>query len=203
MTPANVEQPRLSTASHRRLRVALLGVWILVTAATAYLFIFQREAVQNELRDAMSASMFAAGFIYFILGSLRGFTLLPAAPLLVLGIAFFPPFPLFLLTLGGILVSSAIIYWFFGSLHLEEVMTQRYAQGVDRVKSLLHQRELPVIIAWCLFPVTPTDLMVFICGVLRVNFKKTMLGVAIGAGLNCGIYIFLGDALLRFSGLKV
>ena len=81
MTLPLAEPARLSTTNHRRLRNTLLGVWIAVIAVTAYLFLFQREAVQTELHDAMSASMFAAGFIYLVLGSLRGFTLLPAAPL--------------------------------------------------------------------------------------------------------------------------
>ncbi|MEI6339666.1 MAG: VTT domain-containing protein [Verrucomicrobiota bacterium] len=203
MTPATPEPPGLSSANQRRLRLALLGVWVLVIAAVAYLFLFYREAIQSELRDVMSASMLVAGFVYLLLSSLRGFTMMPAAPLLVLGIAFFPPLTLFLLTLAGILISSAIIYWFFGSLHLEEVFTLRYPRMMHRVKGLLHRRELPVIIAWCFFPVTPTDLLVFVCGVLRVSFKKTILGVAIGAGANCGIYIFLGDHLLRLSGMKV
>jgi len=203
MTPTPAEPPSLSSANQRRLRLALLSVWVLVIGATAYLFLFQRAAIQNELRDVMSVSMFFAGFIYLLLGSLRGFTMFPAAPLLVLGIAFFPPLTLFLLTLAGIMISSAIIYWFFGSLHLEEVFNLRYPRMMDRVKSLLHRRELPVIIAWSFFPLTPTDLLVFVCGVLKVDFKKTMLGVAIGAGANCGIYIFLGDHLLRLSGMKV
>lgn len=195
--------PAPPAAGHRRNRVILLTVWAVVAGATAWVFFFRREAVQEELREAMSVSMFAAGFLYLLLSSLRGFTFMPAAPLLLLGIAFFPPVPLFVLTLAGILVSSAIIYWFSGSLHLEEVFSKRYAQLMERVNTLLHERELPVITAWCLFPVTPTDLMVYVCGVLRIDFKKTMLGVAIGAGINCAVVIFLGDQILRFFGLKV
>jgi uncharacterized membrane protein YdjX (TVP38/TMEM64 family) len=189
-------------AAHRRNRIILLGVWVLVVIATAWVFLFHREAVQRELQQAMSVSLFAAGFLYLLLSSLRGFTFMPAAPLLLLGIAFFPPVPLFILTLTGILISSAIIYWFSGSLHLEEVFSQRYARMMERVNALLHRRELPVITAWCLFPITPTDLMVYVCGVLRIDFKKTMLGVAIGAGLNCAVVIFLGDQILRFFSLK-
>lgn len=183
--------------------MVLLVTWLVSVGITMFLFFFRREAVQEELHNAMSASMLAAGFIYLLLSSLRGFTLMPAAPLLLLGIVFFPPFPLFLLTFAGILISSAIIYWFSGSLRLEEIFAARYARMMERIKLLLRERELPVIIAWCLFPVTPTDLLVYVCGALRVDFKKTLLGVAIGAGANCAVVIFLGDWLLRIFRLKV
>lgn len=178
-------------------------VWVVTVASTIYLFAFQRAAVQRELHEAMSTSMFAAGFIYLLLSSLRGFTLLPAAPILLLGIAFFPLFPLFLLTLAGILFSAAIIYWFSEALHLEELFTEKYAHSMERLKLLLKDRELPVIIAWGIFPFTPTDLIVYVCGVLRIDFKKCLLGVGIGAGINCAVVIFLGDYLFRFFGLKV
>jgi uncharacterized membrane protein YdjX (TVP38/TMEM64 family) len=197
----------LETKPHKpfasRHRPVLLTLWVVAVAATLYLFVFQRDAVQHELQTAMSTSMFAAGFIYLMLSSLRGFTLLPAAPLLLLGIAFFPPFALFVLTLTGILCSAAVTYWFSESLHLEEIFTKRHALAMTRLKSLLQYRELPVIIAWGIFPLTPTDLIVYVCGVLRVDFKKCLLGVAIGAGANCAVVIFLGDYLLRFFGLKV
>jgi uncharacterized membrane protein YdjX (TVP38/TMEM64 family) len=189
-------------ASHHRKRVILLAIWVLTAGAVLWVFFFHRTAIQEELKEAMSASMVAASFLYLILSSLRGFTFIPAAPLLVLGIAFFPPVPLFVLTLLGILFSSAIIYWFSGSLHLEEVFAKRYVRFLDRVRTLLEKRELPVITIWCLLPVTPADLMVYMCGVLRINFAKTMLGVAIGCGLNCAVVIFFGDQILRFLQVK-
>lgn len=198
--PIEVPSRKSFVARHRPL---MLVLWVAVVAAATYLFIFEREATQRELREAMSTSLFTAGFLYLLLGGLRGFTFLPAAPLLLLGVAFFPPVLLFVLTLAGILISSAIIYWFSESLHLEEVFNERYAQMMAKLKGLLQHRELPVITAWCLFPVTPTDLIVYVCGVLRVDFRKCMLGVAIGAGANCAVVIFLGDYLLRLFGLKV
>lgn len=193
--------PRSRAASWTR-RI-LLGLWVLAIITTIYLFVFQRTLVQRELHEAMSTSMFAAGFIYLLLSSLRGFALLPAAPILLLGIAFFPLFPLFLLTLAGILFSAAIIYWFSEALHLEELFNEKHARSMERLKTLLKDRELPVIIAWGILPFTPTDLIVYVCGVLRVDFVKCMLGVGIGAGINCAVVIFLGDYLFRFLGLKV
>jgi hypothetical protein len=38
--------------------------------------------------------------------------------------------------------------------------------------------------------------------VFRVRFWKCLVGVAIGEGAICGIYIFLGDSLLRTMGWR-
>jgi uncharacterized membrane protein YdjX (TVP38/TMEM64 family) len=194
--------PPAAPPNHRGKRLALLAIWGLVTAVTAWVFLFHREAVQQELRTAMSASVISAGLIYLVLSSLRGFALIPAAPLLLTGIAFFPPLPLFILTLAGILISAGIIYWFSGALHLEEIFSKRSPGIMDRINRLLAKRELPVIIGWSLFPITPTDLLVYVCGILRIDFKKTLLGVGIGAGANSAIVIFLGDHILRLLNLK-
>jgi uncharacterized membrane protein YdjX (TVP38/TMEM64 family) len=63
---------------------------------------------------------------------------------------------------------------------------------------LLQRHELPVIIGWSFFPLAPTDLICYVCGGLRVNFPKFLLGVLIGEGTICAIYIFLGGEALRW-----
>jgi uncharacterized membrane protein YdjX (TVP38/TMEM64 family) len=44
--------------------------------------------------------------------------------------------------------------------------------------------------------------MVYMCGVLRISFAKTMLGVAIGCGINSAVVIFLGDQIFRVFNFK-
>ena len=99
--------------NHRKFRIALLTLWAVVITATVCLFLFQREAVQRELHDAMSASMLTACGIYLLLGCLRGFTLIPATSLVLVGVAFFPPVTLFILTLIGnlVFVLKVSSYW--------------------------------------------------------------------------------------------
>jgi uncharacterized membrane protein YdjX (TVP38/TMEM64 family) len=64
--------------------------------------------------------------------------------------------------------------------------------------SLLERYELPIIIGWSFFPLVPTDLICYVCGTLRVNFWKCLLGVTIGESAICAAYIFLGDFALRY-----
>jgi len=146
--------------------------------------------------------MLVGGTAYLILGCIRGFTLIPSTSLILLAIAFFPPGPLFVLTLAGILVSSASIYYFAEVLAIDELLRRRHAASFDRVKGLLARYQLPVIIGWSFFPLAPTDLVVYLCGIMRVSLLKCLVGVAIGEGAISALYIFGGDQFLRLLQLK-
>jgi uncharacterized membrane protein YdjX (TVP38/TMEM64 family) len=69
---------------------------------------------------------------------------------------------------------------------------------VERLRKLLLRRELPIVIAWSFFPLAPTDLVCYVCGALKVDLKKCLMGVALGEGAICAIYIFIGDQALAW-----
>ena len=196
--------PRASARSawRQRVRGLLLALWVATLASAIYVVAFNREFVQGGLASATSASALAGAAIFLFFGSVRGFTLVPSTALIVVAIPFFPPGRLFALTMAGILISAASIYWFAEALHLEELLARRQQQQVARLSRLLERYELPVIIGWSVFPFVPTDLMCYVCGVLRVNFAKYLLGVGIGEGVICAAYIFVGDQAARWLELK-
>jgi uncharacterized membrane protein YdjX (TVP38/TMEM64 family) len=162
-----------------------------------FLALFRRDVIASHLATATAASMAAGGALYLALGCLRGFTLIPATSLVLMGVVVFPPAPLFVLTLAGILVSSASVYYFAEALHLDELLERRHAAHVNRVRTLLNRHGLPIIIGWSFFPFAPTDLICYLSGVLRISIVTCLVGVAIGEGAICAIYIFLGDFVLR------
>jgi uncharacterized membrane protein YdjX (TVP38/TMEM64 family) len=161
--------------------------------AALYLALFHRDVIVDRLRVTTEASMIAGGALYLALACLQGFTLIPATSLLIIGLLFFPPVPLFFLTMAGALISSASIYYFSGALHLEELLQRKHADQIDRVRTLLDRHGLPIIIAWAFFPLTPTDLICYLSGVLRISICKMLLGVAIGKGAIVAIYLYLGS----------
>jgi uncharacterized membrane protein YdjX (TVP38/TMEM64 family) len=184
------------------LRRLLVLVWLAVIITALYLFFFHREAIQDRLESATSASMLVGGSAYLLRGCIRGFTLIPSTSLVLLAVAFFPPAPLFALTLAGIVVSSACIYYFAEALGIDNVLQRRHAAQFNRVRTLLVRYELPAIIGWSFFPLAPTDLVVYLCGIMRVSLAKCLVGVAIGEGTICAVYIFGADRLLRLLELK-
>jgi len=182
--------------THARLRRVLGIAWLAGVAVALYLVVFHRDFIAGRLAAATTRSMVAGGLVYLVLGSLRGFTLIPATSLVLVGIVFFPPWPLFALTLVGILVSSASIFYFSEALHIEELLTAQHAGKLDRLRGLLNRYGLPAIAAWAFFPLAPTDLVCYLAGVLRIRIGVLLLGVAIGEGAICALYIFLGHAAL-------
>jgi len=183
--------------THAALRRVLGLAWLLGAGAALYLALFHRDVIVDRLRAASAESLVAGGAFYLLLGCLRGFTLIPATSLVLIGMMFFPPASLFVLTLVGILVSSASIFYFAEALHLDELLLARHARRIDRVRALLDRYGLPIVIGWAFFPLAPTDLIVYLAGVVRMRAWMCLLGVAIGEGGICAIYIFGGDWLLR------
>jgi uncharacterized membrane protein YdjX (TVP38/TMEM64 family) len=186
----------------RSLRYLGLATWSLLVPLCVYLYLFRRSYIQDGLQDALSTSMFLGYTAYLILGCVRGFTLIPSTNLVLLAVPFFAPWPLFVLTLFGILISSVSIYFFSESLNLDEYFEGKHKARVDRMKVVLQRNPLPIIIGWSFFPLAPTDLICYVCGILKVNFLRFVLGVLIGEGTICGIYIFLGRSLLQVLNLR-
>ncbi len=191
--------PGSKIARRRRL---LAAAWLVVVAAGLYAFLFKRAALHDALSDASSTSFLAAAALYLAFGCLRGFTLMPSTTLVLLAVPFFPPHWLFALTIVGILVSSTSIYFFAEALHLDDVFAGLHSARMTRLKAAMARYELPVIIAWSFFPLAPTDLICYACGVFGVRFWKCLIGVAIGEGAICATYIYFGDWVLRIVHWK-
>lgn len=182
---------------HFQMLYYFIVAWILLVAGGFYVYFSSPDFFHSILKYAASFSMAWAYALYFILGSVRGITLIPSTYFIILGLFFFPPLPLFFLTLSGILVSSAFTYFFSEWLHLDEFFEKRYHERIARIKTALQKNELPIIIGWSFFPFLPTDLICYVCGTLKIDFGKFMLGVLIGESATCAIYIFGGNYLLR------
>ena len=179
-------------------RTLILVLWLaLLAGALLYLYLSSRCARELFLRLSARRRRGRTRPIS-ALGCLRGFTLIPATYLVVAGMLVLPPLPLYLLTLAGIVVSSAAVYYFAEAMQLDRFFERRYAPQVGRLRALLTRRELPIVIAWSFFPIAPTDLVCYVCGALKVDLKKCLLGVTIGEGTICAIYIFLGAQALAW-----
>ena len=175
----------------RRRRFIVL-LWIALLSGALYLYFFHaREflSVATRFADAPPAWAYLG---YLTLGCIRGFTLVPATYLVVAGLLIFPPWPLFALTLAGILVSSTAVYRFAEAMQFDSFFRRRYPAQLSRLTTLLRRRELPIVVAWSFLPIAPTDLVCYVCGALKVDLRKCLLGVALGEGAICAIYIFAG-----------
>jgi uncharacterized membrane protein YdjX (TVP38/TMEM64 family) len=180
------------------MRVRLV-LWLLFVAAFVLLYWTRAATWGSEFRDVAASSLLLGYSLYLLLGCVRGFTLIPAANLVLLAIPIFPPLPLLVLTLVGILVSSASIYAFAGSLHLAEYFEQKHAEKVAGVRAALARNPTTIVMVWSFFPLAPTDLICYVCGAMRISFRRFMLGVLAGEGAICALYIFAGRGLWTYG----
>ena len=180
-----------------RIRYSLFALWLLIVVGALYLYFFQREAVQTELRNALSASLWIAVAAYLLIGALRAFTLVPATFPLLIAMPFFDPWVLLALTLPCIAISSSICYFFAEAIHMDELFERKYLKQIRRLKELLQSYQLPIIIGWSFMLFLPTDLICYVCGTLKINYKKFLFGVVVGEGTVYGTYLFLRDWALR------
>lgn len=173
-------------------------MWLLIVGGALYLYFFERAFIENELKGAFSTSLVVGSIVYFLLGSFRAFTLVPATFLLVMGLPFFPPVLLFMITMAAVIVSSSICYFFAEALHMDELFERNHPKEIRKLKQWLGGRyQMPIIIGWSFMMFLPTDLICYVCGTLRINFPKFILGLLIGEGSVYAIYIYAADYFLR------
>ena len=173
-----------------------LAIWVLFVAAFAFLYFRYSSLFGTELTQLAASSVWLAYAVYVFLGALRGFALIPVTNLVVLAIPLFQPVPLLVLTLVGIAISSACIYAFAGSLKLGEYLERKHARHIERLQNALRRNPTSIVTAWSFIPIVPTDLICYVCGVMKISFRRFMLGVLVGEGAICAIYIFAGASLL-------
>jgi uncharacterized membrane protein YdjX (TVP38/TMEM64 family) len=182
-------------------RCLMIVGWLALVAGALYVYFYHPAVIGSTIQRAASVSTFWAYTLYLILGCMRGFTLIPTTYLLLLGIVFLPPMPLFVLTMIGTVVSSAAIYYFAASFRLRDYFERKNKKQIAAIESGLQQYELPVIIGWSFFPILPTDVVCYVSGMMKVNITKVLLGIFIGEGICSAMYIFFGQSLFRFLGI--
>jgi polyvinyl alcohol dehydrogenase (cytochrome) len=177
-------------------RALRLGVWVVFAVAFAFLYYRYSSLFGAELTQLAASSVWLAYALYVVLGALRGFALIPVTNLVVLAIPLFQPVPLLALTLIGIAISSACIYAFADSLKLGQYLERKHARHIERLQNALRRNPTSIVTAWSFLPIVPTDLICYVCGVMKISFRRFMLGVLVGEGAICAIYIFAGASLL-------
>lgn len=174
------------------------AIWFCCVAVSLYFYFFAGDALQAKLTGIFGSSLILGYAVYLIAGCLRGFTLVPITYFLVAGIILLPPWPLYILTMIGALVSSASVYYFSEYLNFDQYFEDKHPKEIKKIKDFLTRYELPVVIGWSFMPFLPTDLICYVCGAMEIDIRKFLLGVFIGEGIACAVYVFLGKEILSF-----
>jgi uncharacterized membrane protein YdjX (TVP38/TMEM64 family) len=172
-------------------------VWLVVVAVVLSLYLANKEHFDVDwIRGVVHDNRFLIIPFYLLLLSCLGLTFIPSTPFAIAGVALFDPTVAYLLNLVGIITSSTIVYLFAGFLGLRAAFEAKYPDQLNRVRSALNRKELPIIIGWSFFPAVPTDLIIYVASTLKIPLWKCLLGVLIGEGILNAIYIYSVGAVL-------
>jgi uncharacterized membrane protein YdjX (TVP38/TMEM64 family) len=179
-----------------QIRRIFLVAWLLFLVGSFSAYLYYPGAIEQYLTFSAGTSLYLAYTIFLLLGCIRGFTLIPVTYFIAAGLLLFEPLPLFILTMVGIMVSSASVYFFSELLQLDEMFERKYQKYVHFVKRVLQKHEMPIIIGWSAFPFLPTDIICYVAGSLEIRFWKFILSIFIGEAVMVAVYVWGGQHLL-------
>ncbi len=182
----------------KEIRNYIIYCWVTFAFSCIGIYLYEPDFIKIALENIFAVSNSLGIFIFLFAGSLRSFTFLPITILIIAGFIFFTPTVLFFLIMTTVFTSSTIAYFFLEILHLQDSVSPSLVPKINWLKKLLTQYELPIIIFFSASPIFPTDILCYISGTLRINYWKFILGIIIGEGLTCAVYIFLGSEILTY-----
>ena len=184
--------------NRNKIKYYIISLWLFLFLSSLSLYLFNGQFLQTKFLSVFGSSLVLGYSVYLLAGALRGFTLIPITYFILAGIILFPPWPLYIMTMIGVVISSACVYYFSEYLDFDTYFETKYPKQIGKIKEILTKNELLIVTFWSFAPFLPTDLICYVCGTLGVGIKKFIFGVVLGEGISCAIYIFLGKELLNY-----
>lgn len=139
------------------------------------------------------------GFV--IVSFVRGALLIPSTPVVLAGGAVFPEAmpAVLVISMLGIVGSATLLYRFPGFAGYDTVLAGRYPEKLTHLRTQLAKPgAMWFVAAWAFFPVVPTDLICYAAGLVRMPYRRMLMGIIIGELPLVTAYVLLGAKL---SGL--
>lgn len=184
-----------------RIRLIALVVWAASVVALSVLYVLRPELLEPErVAGALRGSGQPVLLGYVVLNVVRAFTLVPATVLVVAGTLLFPDRPWFVAgsALGGAVASALLIYYFFDFLGLGDLFERRHAARVRRLEAqMARQGGFWLVAGWSMFPLTPTDVICYVAGTLRMPVARFAAAVALGKLPLVAFYVWATGTIVE------
>lgn len=179
---------------------AAIAIWVLIIlAGVGSYLVWPAFFTPRNIAETMNKFQGEALLIYLGISIVRGLTLLPSTPLVIAGTLLFPEqaWLVLVVSIVGILISSAMIYWFSDLLGFSEFFETRKPEHVKKIRARLeHPTGIFFVMLWAFFPLVPTDAVCYVAGSTRMHFGKFLGAIFVGELILCSIYIFGGGWLV-------
>lgn len=176
------------------LRIVCIALWLLVIVTAIGTFIlYPQFFTAGQIAAFLFQFQNEIWIVYLGMSVIRGFTLLPSTPLVIAGTLLFPaqPFAVLVVSMTGILLSSAMIYYFSDFLGFSEYFEKHKPDLTHKIKARLEgSAGMAFVALWAFFPLVPTDLVCYVAGTTKMNFVKFIAAIFVGELILCVMYIF-------------
>ncbi len=169
-------------------------IWLAIVALF-WIWIFYEEGTLDVNTIAAFLKKFQNYIIaaYFIFSCLRAFTLIPNMTVVMVGtLIIHNPYILLITSVIGLIVSSSLIYFFGEETGLDKILIHKYPEKIAYIKEKIEKYGSPVIFFWGFLPVVPSDLLSFVLGIMKFNYKKFIFYYTVSHIITYGLIIFLG-----------
>ena len=182
-----------------RIRLIALVVWGASVLALSGLYALRPDLLEPErVAGVLRGSGQPVLLGYVVLNVVRAFTLVPSTVLIIAGTLLFPDRPWFVMSssLGGVVVSAVLIYYFFDYLGLGALFERRHAARVRWLEKQMARRGFWLVTGWSAFPFVPTDVICYVAGTLRMPVARFAAGVALGELPIVAFYVWATRTLV-------
>lgn len=159
---------------------------------------------EDQSLDAKQIAYFLARFqsfiiiVYFLFSSFRAFTLIPNLTVVLVGtFVIEDPYILLCLSILGFIISSSIIYFFGQQTGLYNIFMLKYSARIEDIEKKIQKFGSPIIFLWGLLPIVPSDLLTFVLGTIKFDYKKMIFLYFFSHFITYTLIIFTSKTLWK------
>lgn len=189
--------PASRNLREQKLKKLLRIVWItLIVAGGIFYWCNRPYFTQETIALFLLQYRQQVWLAYLGICVIRGIFLLPSTPFLIAGILVFRDTPLLLfgVFMVSIFIVAAFIFYAARYRYISiPGLSGAQTPGLERIRRGLNSRRgFWFILGWALMPFTPTDMVCYAAGLLRIRFGTFILPLLLGEALICAFYIING-----------
>jgi uncharacterized membrane protein YdjX (TVP38/TMEM64 family) len=176
-------------------------LWLVILALSILFYVFYGEYLTaDSITKWITHYNHAITLTFCFLWILRGFFLIPGTPFIFAGILLFPGDPMFVYIMSMVcfFFSSVLIYYCSG-IGFGDYFEKKYPAKITSLRKKLSKPTAFYFITFVtMLPISPTDLIVYVAGSIKLPFRKVIFPVMIGEGVIVAIYVFNGARLMGY-----
>ncbi len=149
--------------------------------------------IENIQKFLEGQNLYIWLLLYIIILILRGLTIFPGTPLLIIGAIVFP-------TIHAIIAIEIAVQCYVLIIHKYSVILDfKIPQKIMSYEKKIEKYWKPYIILICLFPGMSINILTYFLSILKVPLKTKMIGVWIGSIISIFIYLHIFKAIFHIS----